>query len=143
MKLAFFAIVFLVLAAGEALGDPYLEKNITETTNQTYVVFEQTMDFGLLEKSVEHPLIPESIQIQKEKEKKMEQHNTTQEPKKKKVYHLNFLGVIMMLIFMPFMLMITLFGYLVALCVFCIHEFMFLFFGCVFVFLMILFWKLE
>ena len=146
MKLATFTIVMCILAGAEALGGPYSVKNVTEMSNETYGVFENLMDFGELEKSVEHPLIPESLRIQKEtekeKEKETELPKATQEPKKKK-FRVNILGVIMMLLFMPFMTMLTLFSYLVALCVFCIHEFTILFFVVVFVFLMILFWKMD
>lgn len=146
MKLAIFAIVMCILAGAEALGDPYSVKNMTEMSTDTYEVFENLMDFGSLEKSVEHPLIPDSLRIQKKMEQSNETHTTTQtqtQTKKKNVYRLNFLGVIFSLIFMPFILMLSLFGYLVALCVFCIHEFTILFFVAVFVFLMILFWIME
>jgi hypothetical protein len=144
MKLAIFAIVMCILSGAEALVDPYSVKNMTEMSIDAYEVFENLMDFGELEKSVEHPLIPESLQIQKKMEQSNEtQTNTQTQTKKKNVYRLNFLGVIFSLIFMPFILMLSLFGYLVALCVFCIHEFTILFFVAVFVFLMILFWKME
>jgi hypothetical protein len=144
MKLAIFAIVMCILTGAEALVDPYSVKNMTEMSNETYEVFENLMDFAALEKSVEHPQIPDSLRIQKKMEQSNEtQTNTQTQTKKKNVYRLNFLGVIFSLIFMPFILMITLFGYLVALCVFCIHEFTILFFVAVFVFLMILFWIME
>jgi len=144
MKLAIFAIVMCILSGAEALVDPYSVKNMTEMSTDTYEVFENLMDFGSLEKSVEHPQIPDSLRIQKKMEHSNEtQANTQTKTKKKNVYRLNFLGVIFSLIFMPFILMLSLFGYLVALCVFCIHEFTILFFVAVFGFLMILFWIME
>jgi hypothetical protein len=134
---ATFAILFLSLSGADALGDPYLGKNITVVMNESHVIFETLLDFEILEEKVKHPLILDYTKVQGE--------NETQKPatKKKNVYRLNFLGVIFSLIFMPFILMLSLFGYLVALCIFCIHEFAILFFTGIFVFLMILFKQMN
>jgi uncharacterized protein YqhQ len=100
---------------------------------------------------VKHPLILDYTKVQQAQpenlDDKKEKDTPKPETKKKKAYRVTFLGVIftliLSLIFMPFMLMMYLFCYLVSMCIFCIHQVYFLFFTGVFVFLMILFWKME
>ncbi len=164
MKLAtvtFFAILFLSLSGAEALVDPYMGKNLTGETNESLAVFETLLNFNmeLLEETMKHPLIPDSIQVQqvhpepenhddkKENETQTTNQTETQKPgnKKKKGGQINLFSVILSLIFSPFILMLSFlsFSYLVALCVFCIHNYTILFFCAVFIFLMILFWIME
>ncbi len=151
MKFAIFAILFLSLSGVEALEDPYLGNNITVETNESLAIFETLFNFNLdiLEETLKHPLIPDSIQIQPEKlddKKENVTQTETQKPEnKKKGVRINLFGVILSLIFAPFVMMLSLFSfsYLVALCVFCIHNYTILFFCSVFLFLMILFWNME
>ena len=148
-----FSILFLTLSGAEALGDPYLGKNVTVETNESLTIFETLLNFDIFEETVKHPLILDYTKVQQAQtenlDDKKETNTPTQTPetKKTKVYRVTFLGVILSLIltliFMPFMLMMYLFCYLVSMCIFCIHQVYFLFFTGVFVFLMILFWKME
>lgn len=148
-----FTILFVTLSGAEALVDPYSVKNVTYETNESLAIFETLLNFDILVETLQHPLIPDSIQVQQvhpenlDDKKENETHTQKPETKKTKVYRVTFLGVIfsliLSLIFMPFMCMMYLFCYLVSMCIFCIHQVYFLFFTGVFVFLMILFWKME
>ena len=151
-----FTILFLVLSGADALVDPYMGKNVTGITHESAAITDSLFNFYIFEEIVQHPLIPDSMQVRNyqherpenlndKNDDKNENENHIHVPKikKKKGYSINFLGVIFSLIFMPFMLMIALFGYLVALCVVCIHELTILFFAGVFILFMLLFKRME
>ncbi len=98
---------------------------------------------------MKHPLIIDSMQVKKAQNEnlddKKENESLNFEIKNKKIYHVNFLDMIITLFLSPFVMMISLYSlsYLVALCVFCIQQYTILFFGGVFVFLMLLFKKMD